>query len=132
MIMIGSTTRRFTSRRQNVQVLTLSSLREFLETISDHDCKFQVEKVSRDRVSVRCESMTKGKRVHSSVVLPAYPTGHSDDEPTNPNVVLDPLEFTNAATHEEQHKFLPLLGHDVLVHFEKMHPKAGLKMTRCC
>lgn len=132
MVMIGSTTRRFTSRRQSVQVLTLSSLREFLDSISNHDCRFRVEKVTRDRVTVRCESLSEGKRTHSDVMLPAYPTGHADDEPTNPNVVLDPLEFHNAEDHESRHRFLPLLGHDILAHFDKMHPKAGLKMTRCC
>ena len=130
--MIGSTTRRFTKRFQSVDVVTLSALREHLESISNHDCKFQVEKAGHDRVTIRCESLADGKHVHSFVVLPAYPTGHSDDSPTNPNVVLDPLGFANADTHEERERFLPLLSHDVLVHYEKMHPQSGLKMTRCC
>jgi hypothetical protein len=130
--MIGTTTRRFTQRSQDVKVLTVSSLREHLDAISTPQCKFEVEKVSKDRVSVRAVIPSAGKRVHPVVVLPAYPTGHADDQPGNPNVVLDPLEFVNAETHEERHIFVPLLGHDVLVHYDKMHPYSGLQMTRCC
>jgi hypothetical protein len=131
MIMIGSTTRRFTKRFDKVDVVTLSALREHLDSLSNHDCKFDIDKVGRDRVTVRCETQAQGKHA-SFVVLPAYPTGHADDSPTNPNVVLDPIEFVKADTHEERHKFVPLLGHDVLAHYEKMHPAGGLKMTRCC
>ena len=132
MIMIGSTTRRFTSRFDKVDVITLSTLREHLDGISNHDCKFHVDKVAKDRVTVRCEYLSDGKQTQSYVVLPAYPTGHSDDSPTNPNVVLDPVEFVKADTHEQRHIFVPLFGHDVLAHYEKMHPAGGLKMTRCC
>ena len=129
MIMLGSTTRRFTKRFQSVDVVTLSALRDHMESISTHDCRFRVEKATHDRVTIRCES---APHKPCFVVLPAYPTGHSDDSPTNPNVVLDPLEFLNADTHEERERFLPLLNHDVLAHYEKMHPHKGLAMTRCC
>ena len=131
--MIGSTTRRFTKRSQTVTVVTLSTLREQLESLNrQQEGKLLIEKVSRDRVTIRWEAAASGVRVQSWVVLPSYPTGHEDDSPTNPNVVLDPLEFVGADTHEERERFVPLLGHDVLVHYEKMHPQPGLKMTRCC
>ena len=130
--MIGSTTRRFTKRFQGVTVITVASLREHLETINTPSCKFLVERVTHDRVTVRAEKPTAGKHVHASVRLPAYPTGHADDLPGNPNVILDPVEFVNAETHAERDIFVPLLGHEVLVHFEKMNPQGGLAITRCC
>lgn len=130
--MIGSTTRRFTNRFQGVHVLTVSTLREHLDSISTPDYMFQVEKVSRDRVIVRAQKPGSGKHPFPAVVLPAYPTGHADDQPGNPNVVLDPLDFVNADTHTEREIFVPLIGHDVLMHYEKMHPQSGLQMTRCC
>ncbi len=130
--MIGSTTRRFTKRSDSVTVVTVSLLRERLDGISTSACKFAIEKVGRDRVTIRAERLGSGKHMHPCVVLPSYPTGHADDVPGNPNVVLDPLEFLHAETHTEREIFLPLLGHDALLHFEKMHPQSGLTMTRCC
>ncbi len=130
--MIGTTTRRLTQRSQSVKVLTVSSLREFLDSSSSPECRFQVDKVARDRVTVRAECPVNSKRLHPIVVFPAYATGHADDLPGNPNVVLDPLEFVNAETHAEREIFVPLIGHDVLVHFEKMHPSGNMPFSRCC
>ncbi len=129
--MIGTTTRRFTKRFQTVSVLTLAALREHLDQISSPGCHFRVENVARDRVTIQVEIGTP-KRPHPSVIVPAYPTGHADDLPGNPNVVLDPLEFVNADTHAEREVFTPLIGHDVLVHYEKMHPSAVMPFNRCC
>ena len=118
-------------RFQSVNVVTLSTLREHLETISSSDCKFKIEKVRGDRVTVRSESLISGKKI--SVVLPAYPTGHEHDVPANPNVVLDPVEFINAGTCEEWEVFTPLLGKEVLDHYHKLHPHTdGLAVSRCC
>ncbi len=127
--MISTITRRFTKRFQVVNVLTLSSLREHLESISTPDRKFRIENAGRDRVTVRVET---GNGQHAAVVFPAYPTGHPDDQPTNPNVVLDPLEFVKAETHAQREAFLPLLDHDILAHYEKMHPSAVMPFNRCC
>lgn len=79
---------------------------------------------------VRAEIARKGP--HPAVILPAYPTGHADDQPTNPNVVLDPIEFVNAENHADLELFVPLLGHEVLTHYEKMHAAAGMPLSRCC
>ncbi len=129
--MISTITRRFTKRFEGVNVTTVSSLRERLEEISTAACKLEIEKVTNDRVIV-CAKATGQKRPYPAVILPAYPTGHADDHPGNPNVVLDPVEFTNAATHDERHLFVPLLGHDILEHYEKLHPAAVLPFNRCC
>lgn len=124
--------RRFTKRFHRVDVATLSTLREHLEWISTPGCKFEVDKLSRDRVTVRCESFASGKRRDFFVVLPAYATGHPDDVPGNPNVVLDPLDFLKTETHADREVFAPLLGHDLLEHYEKMHPQENLPASRCC
>ena len=121
-----------TKRFQSVNVLTLNSLRDHLQTINTPVCKFKVEKVSGDRVIVSNESSIDGKKVRSSVVLPAYPTGHEHDVPGNPNVVLDPLEFVNAETCKEWEVFAPLLGRDVLEFYHKQHPHLGVSVSRCC
>lgn len=128
--MIGTSTRRFTKRFQTVKVLTLAALREHLEQISSPGCRFRVENAGRDRVTVQVE-IGSSKR-HPTVVFPAYPTGHADDLPGNPNVVLDPLEFINADTHADREIFAQLIGHDVLMHYEKMHPSAIMPFNRCC
>jgi hypothetical protein len=101
-----------------------------LETISTPDCKFTIEKVRGDRVTVRSESLISGKKI--SVVLPAYPTGHEHDVPGNPNVVLDPLAFVNGETCAEWEVFAPLLGQDILDYYHKLHPHLGLAVSRCC
>jgi hypothetical protein len=119
-------------RFQSVNVVTLNTLREHLETISSPDCRFKIEKVRGDRVTVRNESLISGKKTNSSVVLPAYPTGHEHDVPGNPNVVLDPLTFVNAETCVEREVFAPLLGRDVLAYYHKLHPHTGLTVSRCC
>lgn len=129
--MIGTSTRRFTKRSQAVSVITVAALREHLEQISRPGCRFRIENVGRDRVTVQVE-IGSSKRPHPCVILPAYPTGHADDLPGNPNVVLDPLEFMNAETHAEREVFVPLVGHDVLLHYEKMHPSAVMPFNRCC
>jgi len=122
-----------TKRFQSVNVVTLSTLREHLETISSDDCRFKIEKVRGDRITVRSESLISGKKRNSSVVLPAYPTGHEHDVPGNPNVVLDPLAFVNAGTCAEREVFVPLLGQDVLAYYHKLHPHTdGLAVSRCC
>jgi hypothetical protein len=122
--------RMLTNRFQSVNVATLSTLRERLETISSPNCRFRIEKVLRDRVTIRGESLLSGE--YSFVVLPAYPTGHEDDVPANPNVVLDPLLFVNAETCAEREMFAPLLGHDVLTYYDKLHPHIGVSLSHCC
>lgn len=122
-----------TGRCQNVTVMTVSTLRAHLERISNPTCRFTVHKVERDRVSVRSDYLQAGKKRHSHVLLPAYRTGHPDDEPSsNWNVVLDALAFVEADTASERDVFAPLLGHDMLAYYEKMHPQAGLPVSRCC
>jgi hypothetical protein len=121
-----------TKRFQSVQVATLSALRERLETISGPDFKFAIEKVRGDRVAVRREDLTSREKAHPIVILPAYPTGHDHDKPANPNVVLDPLEFINADTWDKRDVFAPLLGHDVLEYYDRLHSHGGLSVTRCC
>jgi hypothetical protein len=106
-------------RFQSVNVVTLSTLRGHLETISTPDCRFTIE------------NLISGKKI--SVVLPAYPTGHEHDVPGNPNVVLDPLAFVNAETCAETEVFAPLLGRDVLDYYHKLHPHTdGFAVSRCC
>ena len=117
-------------RFQSVTVVTLSTLREHLEIISTPDCKFTIEKVRGDRITVRSESLISGKKI--SVVLPAYPTGHEHDVPGNPNVVLDPLAFVNGETCAEWEVFAPLLGQDILDYYHKLHPHIGISVSRCC
>lgn len=124
--------RMLTKRFQRVNVTTLSTLREHLKTISRPDCVFEVEKVRRHRITVRSESLGSGKKLHPFVVLPAYPTGHEDDEPSNPNVVLDPLQFGNVETCAEREVFVPLLGQDVLAYYDKLHPHIGFSLSSCC
>lgn len=122
-----------TKRFQSVNVVTLSTLRDRLENISGPDCRFKIEKVRHDRITVRSDRMVSGKEARFFVVLPAYPTGHEDDTPGNPNVVLDPLEFVNAETCAEREAFAPLLGEEVLAYYHKLHPHdVGLSLTRCC
>ena len=124
---------RLTERRQSVTVMTVSTLRSHLESISRPARRFRVHKVQGDRAIVRCEYAVAGTRKHTDVVLPAYPTGYeSDTPPRNVNVVLDPLEFVNAESCADHDVFAPLLGEEVLAHFEKMHPHVGLSMSRCC
>jgi hypothetical protein len=122
-----------TARRQNVTVMTVSTLRSHLESISDPACRFTIHKVHRDRVSVRSDYVLSGKRKHSYVLLPAYPTCSPDDAPCNNlNVVLDPLAFVDVDTCTERHVFAPVLGHEILAYYEKMHPHAGIPLSRCC
>lgn len=123
----------FLSKRfQTVNVVTLSTLREHLEAISTPECRFKIEKMRGDRVTVHGEGLIAGKKASCSVVLPAYPTGHEHDVPGNPNVVLDPLSFAGAETCAEREVFAPLLGHDVLDYYHKLHPHIGLAVSRCC
>ena len=113
--------------------MTVTTLRSHLESISRPACRFSLQKVQGDRVSVRCDYALSGIRKHADVLLPAYPTGYeSDAPPRNFNVVLDPLEFVDAETCADHDVFAPLLGDQVLAHFEKMHPHIGLSMSRCC
>lgn len=129
----GNAMHMLTGRRQNVTVMTVNTLRSHLESFSRPDCKFSIDKVHRDRVSIRADYFLSGNRKHSCVLLPAYPTGFPGDAPCNNlNVVLDPLSFVDADTHAEYHVFLPLLGHEVLAHYEKLHPQEGLPISRCC
>lgn len=122
-----------TRRRQNVTVMTVNTLRSYLESISSPTCKFAIHKVHRDRVSVRCDYVLSRKRKHSEVLLPAYPTGSPDDVPCNNlNVVLDPVGFVDVDTCTDRDVFAPLFGHEALVYYEKMHPHAELPMSRCC
>jgi hypothetical protein len=122
-----------TSRRQSVTVFTVNALRSHLERISSAACRFAIHKVHSDRVSVSADYVLSDKDQRSLVVFPAYPTGWLDDAVCNNlNVVLDPLQFDNAADHFEREIFEPLLGHEVLHHFENMHPAPGEPVSRCC
>lgn len=122
-----------TARRHNVTVMTVSTLRSHLESVSSPTCRFTIHKVHRDRVSVRGDYFLSGKRKHSYVLLPAYPTGSADDAPCNNlNVVLDPLDFEEVDTCAGRDMFAPVFGHEVLEHYEKMHPHAALPVARCC
>jgi hypothetical protein len=122
-----------TGRHQNVTVMTVNTLRSYLDNISSPNCTFAVHKVDRDRVSVRSDYMFSGKRKRLYVLLPAYPTGSPDDAPCkNLNVVLDPLDFVDVDSCSEREVFAPLLGHEMLAYYEKMHPHAGLTVSRCC
>ncbi len=122
-----------TRRFENVLVMTVNTLRSQLEEISTRDCTFTIHKVQRDRVSIRGDYVLSGQRKRSYVLLPAYPTGFAGDAPCNNlNVVLDPLEFVDADSHAERDAFAPLLGHQILVYYEKMHQDQGLPVSRCC
>ncbi len=121
-----------TKRFQSINVATLCTLREHLKNISGPECGFKIEKVRSDRVTVSSECLVSGARSRPSVVLPAYPTGHQDDTPNNPNVVLDPIQFLNAETCAEREVFTPLLGKEVLAYYEKLHPHLGFSMNQCC
>jgi len=121
---------RLTQRLQFVQVATLSTLRKHLESIGVQDCRFKVEKVHHDRVTISCEDVHSGRK--SYVILPSYPTGHQDDLPANPNVVLDPLEFVNVEGCAQRRVFAPLLGNELLEYYEKLHPDTEFSLTRCC
>jgi len=124
---------RLTARRQNVTVMTVNTLRTELESLSNGARKFTLAKVERDRVTVGCDYLTSGKKQHSLLVLPAYPTGWRDDGPCNNlNVVLDPLGFNGIQSCEERNVFAPLLGHDVLQHYHNLHPDATMPYARCC
>jgi hypothetical protein len=124
---------KLTVRRQDVTVMTVSALRSYLESVSGPSCRFTIHKVHRDHVSVRGDYRLSGKNKHSYVLLPAYPTGSPDDAPCNNlNVVLDPLDFEDVDTCAERDIFAPVLGREVLAHYEKMHPHAALTVSRCC
>ncbi|HTV65766.1 MAG TPA: hypothetical protein VMD98_09185 [Bryocella sp.] len=124
---------RLTSRRQNINVMTVSMLRSELESLSTAACRFSIAKVHRDHVSVRGDYTLSGKKKHSLLLLPAYPTGWPDDETCNNlNVVLDPLSFEGIQDCTERNVFAPLLGREVLEHYEKMHPDAAMPISRCC
>lgn len=113
--------------------MTVSALRSHLENLSSATSRFTIDKVHRDRISIRCDYQFAGKKKHSHVTLPAYPTGSPDDAPANNlNVVLDPLDFANVETDAEREVFAPLLGHEMLAHYERMHPDSGLPVSRCC
>jgi len=122
-----------TERRQSVTVMTVNTLRSHLENLSGPACTFTIHKVGRDRVSVRSDYVLSGRKRHSCVLLPAYPTGSLDDAPCNNlNVVLDPLDFLDVDSCAERKIFEPLLGHEMLAYYEKMHPHADLPLSRCC
>ena len=122
-----------TGRRQKVTVMTVSTLRSHLESVSGPGCRFTIHKVHRDRVSVRGDYVHSGKSKHSYALLPAYPTGSPDDAPCNNlNVVLDPVDFEDVDTCAERDLFAPVFGPEVLAHYEKMHPHAALPVSRCC
>jgi hypothetical protein len=124
---------RLTARNQNVSVMTVSTLRDHLHGISTDACRYTVSKAHRDRVSVRADYLSAGKRKHATVLLPAYPTGSADDAPANNlNVVLDPVGFDGARSCEELHVFAPLLGDEIIEHYEKLHPAATVPISRCC
>ncbi len=130
---MGEVMHTLTERQQDVVVMTVTTLRHHLENVSRRDCKFSVDKVQRDRVTVRCDSLLTGQKARSYVVLPAYPTGFPGDAPSsNLNVVLDPVSFVDAETPAERHLFVPVIGHEVLTHYEKLHPQEGLTISRCC
>jgi len=125
--------RRLTERRQSVTVMTVSTLRDELERLGRAACRFSLHHVHHDRVSVRAEYVDSGRKKHSSVVLPAYPTGSADDGPSkNLNVIMDPVEFIDAQNAAERHVFEPLLGHEVLAHYEKLHAQSDVPVSRCC
>ena len=129
----GGAMHTLTGRRQNVTVMTVSTLRNHLQSVSSLTCKFAIHQVRRDRVSVRGDYVLSGKRKHSYVLLPAYPTGSPNDAPCNNlNVVLDPLAFVDVDTCTERDVFAPVFGHEILAYYEKMHPHADLPMSRCC
>lgn len=122
-----------TGRRQIVTVMTVSTLRSHLESFSGPTCRFAIHKVDRDRVSVRAEYVFSGQKKRSYVLLPAYPTGYPDDAPcNNVNVVLDPVDFVDVDSCAERDVFAPVLGQEMLAYYEKMHPHAGLTVSRCC
>lgn len=121
-----------TKRFESVQVITMASLREHLEALSTAECKFSIDKVRGAKVYIRAEARIHDEKVKPAVVLPTYPTGHAHDDPVNPNVVLDPVEFVDAETPHKRELFLPLLGEDAMRHYNKMHPAQQLQMTRCC
>ncbi len=124
---------RLTERSQSVRVMTVRTLHNYLESVSNGTCRFSVYKVQRDRVSIRADYMSSGKKRHSYLILPGYPTGSPEDDPSrNLNVVLDPLEFTDAPGPAERHVFVPLLGHDLLSQYEKLHADSGVPVSRCC
>ena len=124
---------RLTGRRQNVTVMTVSTLRAHLETISGPACRFTIHKVHGDHVSICGHYTLSGIRKHSYVLLPAYPTGCPSDAPcSNLNVVLDPLAFVDAQTCADRDVFASLLGNETLAHYEKMHQQEALSVSRCC
>jgi hypothetical protein len=124
---------KLTSRRQDITVMTVNALRSHLESLGTTACRFTVAKVERDRVSIRGDYLLSGKKKHSLLLLPAYPTGWPDDGTCkNLNVVLDPLGFEGVESCAERNVFAPLLGREILAHYEKMHPDAAIPMSRCC
>lgn len=124
---------RLTARNQNVTVMTVSTLRDHLDAVSNADCRFSLAKVHRDRISIRADYTSVGKPKHASVTLPAYPTGSAADAPANNlNVVLDPISFDGAQSCQELHLFAPLLGHEIIEYYEKLHPAEAIPVSRCC
>ena len=125
--------RRLTVRRQMVTVMTVSTLRNYLKSVSSQGCEFTIGKVDSHHLSIRADYTSGGTTKHAHVVLPAYATGFPDDATShNLNVVLDPLSFANLASSAEREVFLPLLGRETLEHYEHMHPNADLPVSRCC
>lgn len=113
--------------------MTVSALRDYLKNASNANCRFTIDKVERDRVSIRGDYVFSGKKKHSHVLLPAYPTGLPDDAVShNLNVVLDPLEFRNTESSTEREVFAPVLGHETLDYYERMHAGSDFPVTRCC
>jgi len=124
---------RLTSRHQDIAVMTVNALRDHLESLSTPSCKFAIAKVDRDRVSIRGDYLLAGRKKHSWLLLPAYPTGWPDDATVrNLNVVLDPIGFEGVESCAERNVYAPLLGRDLLEHYEKMHPDAAIPLSRCC
>ncbi len=113
--------------------MTVSALRDYLKAADSANCRFTIDKVDRDRVSIRGDHVFEGKKKHCHVLLPAYPTGLPDDAVShNLNVVLDPLGFENIESSAERQVFAPVLGHEILDHYERMHPGSDFPVSRCC
>lgn len=123
--------RRFTERKQKITIFTLSSLRKHLQQLQVAEkTEFSIDKLHNGHMTVRAKTPRSGSEAW--LILPTYPTGHPDDAPWNPNVVLDPLGFIEADTPEERAVFTPLLGPDVLEFYERLHQNSESSLLRCC
>ena len=112
--------------------MTVRALREHLERVSTDACSFSISKVQRDRVAIRADYAAQAAKKHALLLLPAYPTGWPEDAPCNNlNVVLDPIAI-ECADCAERAIFAPLLGPDILAHYEKTHSHSEAPVSRCC